>query len=191
MEIVVYAYDVTVLKHIEEALEKKTYRVAYETEDIADSLVVCALDNDVRANDALIKELVERGNRILLLQSLPQIEPARHYLSLGVYGYGNTRMDTLFLLSAIEALQSNMMWIHPEITAKMVELLTPIYETHSFFGKLSPREREIALMLLEGKLYNEIASALSITPRTVKAHTTHIYQKLQVKDRLDFALQYK
>ncbi|MDD3598217.1 hypothetical protein, partial [Sulfuricurvum sp.] len=90
MEIVVYAYDVTVLKHIEAALEKKTYRVAYETEDIVDSLVVCALDNDVRANDALIKELVERGNRILLLQSLPQIEPARHYLSLGVYGYGNT-----------------------------------------------------------------------------------------------------
>lgn len=191
MEIVVYAYDINVLRHIEDALDQRTYRIAYETESVNDALIVCALDNDVRANDLLIKGLLERNNRILLLQSLPQIEPARHYLSLGVRGYGNTMMDTLFLLSAIEALHSNMMWIHPEITAKMVELLAPVSRTNSSFEKLSSREQEIAALLLEGKLYSEIASDLGITPRTVKAHTTHIYQKLQVKDRLDFALQYK
>lgn len=191
MKIVLYAQALDMLEHLERRLSQMAYRVAEELADISDALVICALENDVRGNDTIIRFLVGRNNRMLILQRVPSIEPARHYLSLGVHGYGNVMMDELFFLSALQALQSNMMWIHPEITSKMVALLTPTYTDVSFLEKLTIREQEIALLLLEGKLYSEIATMLEITPRMVKAHATHIYQKLQVKDRLDFALHYK
>jgi DNA-binding NarL/FixJ family response regulator len=191
MEVVLYAHDLDLLETLQQSLQNTEYTLIDEIERCRDSIVVCALDEDVRSNETIVRPLVSAGNRVLLLQRVPSIEPARYYLSLGVRGYGNTMMDSLFLLSAIEALQIDMMWLHPEITAKMVEMLTPKYDNKAFLERLSEREQEIALHLLEGKTYNAIADYARITPRTVKAHAARIYQKLQVKDRLDFALQYK
>lgn len=192
MKTVLYADDVNLLEAIEKALESIEYTVLEALDECYESIVVCALAEDVRTNELLIRSLVDRRNRVLLLQRLPQIEPARYYLSLGISGYGNVMMETLFLHSAISALKNKMMWLHPEITAKMVELLTPSPERNrEFLERLSEREKEIALHLLEGNTYSVIAQKLQITPRTIKAHTTSIFQKLQVKDRLDFALRYK
>jgi DNA-binding NarL/FixJ family response regulator len=191
MKTVLYADDVNLLEAIEKALDTIEYTVAEVLDGCYESIVVCALAENVRSNEVLIRSLVDRHNRVLLLQRLPEIEPARHYLSLGISGYGNAMMDPLFLHSAISALKKGMMWLHPEITAKMVEFLLPAHGNRTFLKRLSEREQEIALLLLEGQTYSAIADCTQITPRTVKAHATHIYQKLQVKDRLDFALQYK
>lgn len=191
MKTLLYGEDLNLLAVMERTMEGLEYMLAYSLDELYDAIVVCALDEDIRNNETLIRGLIERRNRVMLLQRYPRIEPARHYLSLGIMGYGNVMMDTLFLQSAIQTLREGMMWLHPEITAKMVELLTPSHHDREFLIQLSEREGEIALMLLEGKTYNVIASELGITPRTVKAHTTSLFQKLQVKDRLDFALQYK
>lgn len=191
MKTVLYADDLNLLDAIQKALETLEYSVAETLEECYESIVVCALGEDARNNEALIRSLVNRRNLVLLLQRFPRIEPARYYLSLGIRGYGNAMMDTLFLHSAIASLKAGMMWLHPEITAKMVEMLMPTYENKGFLERLSEREQEISLLLLEGKTYNAIAQELEISPRTVKAHTTSVFQKLQVKDRLDFALQYK
>jgi DNA-binding NarL/FixJ family response regulator len=56
---------------------------------------------------------------------------------------------------------------------------------------LSEREKEVALLLKDGSTYKDIASQLNITPRTIKAHASHIYKKLAVKDRLSLALLLK
>jgi DNA-binding NarL/FixJ family response regulator len=58
-------------------------------------------------------------------------------------------------------------------------------------SELTSREKEVALLLKEGKTYKNIAQKLDITPRTVKAHAGHIYTKLNVKDRLALALLLK
>lgn len=50
-------------------------------------------------------------------------------------------------------------------------------------GVLSQREREVADLVSVGKKNKEIAEALGITERTVKAHLTSIFGKLQVRDR--------
>jgi DNA-binding NarL/FixJ family response regulator len=53
---------------------------------------------------------------------------------------------------------------------------------------LTQREREIACMVAAGESNKIIARHLNITDRTVKAHLTTIFQKLQVHDRLQLAL---
>ena len=54
---------------------------------------------------------------------------------------------------------------------------------------LSPREREIALCVARGESNKEIARELNLAERTIKLHLTSIFEKLQVRDRLQLALR--
>lgn len=48
---------------------------------------------------------------------------------------------------------------------------------------MTPREREVANLLVQGKSYKEIADALFISPHTVKNTTSRIYEKAGVRTR--------
>jgi DNA-binding NarL/FixJ family response regulator len=118
------------------------------------------------------------------------LESAKYYLALGVSGYGNALMHSVYFHSALETINLQMIWLHPQLTAQLVGSIAAKND-RNFLSLLSEREKEISRYLLEGKSNHEIGDILNITPRTVKAHASHIYHKLQVKDRLDFALRYK
>ena len=49
---------------------------------------------------------------------------------------------------------------------------------------LSQREKEIATLLCKGKNNNDIAAYLFLSPNTVKVHTSNLYRKLGVKNRV-------
>lgn len=53
---------------------------------------------------------------------------------------------------------------------------------------LTHRENEIALLVAQGESNKNIAYKLAITERTVKAHLTEIFKKMQVADRVKVAL---
>ena len=48
---------------------------------------------------------------------------------------------------------------------------------------LSPREREVLVLLAEGRSNREIATAMTVTVATVKTHLVHIYAKLGAGNR--------
>lgn len=56
-------------------------------------------------------------------------------------------------------------------------------------NKLTKREREVAELVGTGANNKVIARKLLITDRTVKAHLTAIYDKLNISDRLQLALR--
>lgn len=51
-------------------------------------------------------------------------------------------------------------------------------------GKLSPREREVMMMLLTGKRLKQIAADLDISVKTVTTHRARLLRKLQLDDNL-------
>ena len=55
---------------------------------------------------------------------------------------------------------------------------------------LSNRENEILQQLARGFLYKEIAANLFISPETVRKHVYHIYEKLQVGNRVEAINKY-
>jgi DNA-binding NarL/FixJ family response regulator len=61
-------------------------------------------------------------------------------------------------------------------------------EANARFAQLSGRERQLAGLVGEGKKNKEIASMLSISPRTVKVHLTNIFEKTGCKNRLELTL---
>ena len=53
--------------------------------------------------------------------------------------------------------------------------------------ELSPREREVARMLAEGRTNREIADGLFLSPRTVEQHVAKVLRKLGTRSRTDVA----
>jgi DNA-binding NarL/FixJ family response regulator len=49
--------------------------------------------------------------------------------------------------------------------------------------RLSPRERQVLALLVEGRTQAEIAEALKISPATAKTHVARLYAKLQARNR--------
>ncbi len=97
-----------------------------------------------------------------------------------------------FIVSAIETIKENMIWLYPEFTTILIEDI-PVKENKNseILNVLSDREKEVALLLKDGNIYKDVAKKLNITHRTVKAHARNIYEKLNVKDRLGLALLLK
>jgi DNA-binding NarL/FixJ family response regulator len=66
-------------------------------------------------------------------------------------------------------------------------MLKDTYRYRRFLVKLTPREQEIALQLMEGSTNNEIATALFLSEISVKKHLTSIFRKFDVKNRTQLA----
>lgn len=56
-------------------------------------------------------------------------------------------------------------------------------------AELTQREMDVLKLLLENKKRKEIAEELFVTENTVKKHTAHIYEKLNVSDRSELLLK--
>jgi DNA-binding NarL/FixJ family response regulator len=53
---------------------------------------------------------------------------------------------------------------------------------------LTPREREVALLVAEGRTNAEIGQALVTTPTTAKWHVSQILRKLGLRSRVQLAV---
>ena len=53
------------------------------------------------------------------------------------------------------------------------------------FGRLTPREHEVALLVADGLTNAEIARRLGLSPSTVGTYLQHIRQRLDVTSRLE------
>ena len=54
---------------------------------------------------------------------------------------------------------------------------------------LTDRERQVLVLLTEGKTNREIAAVLYMSPKTASVHVTHILQKLGVQSRVQAAAE--
>ena len=66
--------------------------------------------------------------------------------------------------------------------------VTANFVTNSLSDTLTPREREVALLVADGLRSREVAERLGIASQTVKSHLKTIFDKLGVSDRLELAL---
>ncbi len=69
------------------------------------------------------------------------------------------------------------------MAARGVTLFEP--EPASADSVLSSRERDVLALIAEGATNREIATALHLSPHTVKDHTSSLYRKLGVRNRAE------
>jgi RNA polymerase sigma factor (sigma-70 family) len=58
----------------------------------------------------------------------------------------------------------------------------PTAEHRSSLELLSPREREVLQLVVEGKSSTEIAAILNLSPKTVESYRSRLMQKLEISD---------
>ena len=98
-------------------------------------------------------------------------------------------MQKVHLLQAISTIENDAVWLYPEMMQELIlHGSNAVVSNNDVLEALSTRERDVAKELEKGMSNKEIASALGITERTVKAHLTSIYDKLKVSDRLALAM---
>lgn len=133
----------------------------------------------------------------VVLADLPNDEQALAAFSDGARGYCNSHAGTSVLKLITEVVLQGGMWVGSSLLNRLVSGVSASIAAASLskdaleLEKLSRREREVAQAIANGASNKEIARLLSISDRTVKAHVTTIFNKLQVKDRLQLALKIK
>ncbi len=64
-------------------------------------------------------------------------------------------------------------------------------EKHERTGKLTPRERELCLFLVEGYTLKESAERLHVKYSTANTHMNGVYRKLGVNSRAELIINYR
>ena len=84
------------------------------------------------------------------------------------------------LLQAIEAVSKGRPFISPRVTKLILGTLAMNPSTEATAGDLTPREKEVLILLAEGQSSKEVAAVLGISPRTVDAHRATVMHKLNL-----------
>jgi DNA-binding NarL/FixJ family response regulator len=103
----------------------------------------------------------------------------------GASAYLVKQAAALELTDAIELVLKGRTYVTPSIADGLdnIALRSPNVRDHA--PEPTPRQREVIQLLAEGRSMKEVASALSITPRTVAAHKYAVMELLQLKTNAD------
>lgn len=136
---------------------------------------------DIRLGDengfSVMREIAREGRPAVVIQSAfdyPQyIEAA---MRLGAAGYVLKTDPFKTLVEAIRTVAAGGMAysVRPLRTASR---------------QLSAREREVVVLVVDGRSNDEIATRLGISPKTVESHLTRIYSLFDVASRTELAMR--
>ena len=130
-----------------------------------------------------IKEIAP-DTAILILTAYDDDEYVLGLLDAGAAGYLLKSARGRDLVGAIRAIRSGESVLHPKIIAKLLERATVApAEQHKASDPLSERESEVLKLVTSGMSNKEIAENLFLSQRTVKAHLTSVFNKLNVASR--------
>jgi DNA-binding NarL/FixJ family response regulator len=84
-------------------------------------------------------------------------------------------------MGAIEAAVQHKKYLGPNVAQLAIEVLTQPQD-HDPMGTLSPRERQIITMVVNGQSSSAIGLALHLSPKTVATYRGRLMAKLGVHD---------
>jgi NarL family two-component system response regulator LiaR len=126
-----------------------------------------------------LRELVPAA-RAIVLSSFVDDDKLFPAVRAGAAGYLLKDVQPQDLVEAIRTVHGGGALLHPQVAARLLEELTE--------DPLTPREREVLVLIGRGMPNKLIARELSLSEKTVKAHVSSILAKLGVTDRTQAAL---
>jgi len=167
-----------VLLEVQDGIE-----VAGEAGDGATALALAAeLSPDV------LTELKTSNSTARALVLTSATEPASASLALrsGAAGVVYKDVDPDALVRAIRSVHDGHLLLAPEAAGSLVR--NGGWNPVAGLDALTGREREVLAEIAKGRSNREIARALTVSEKTVKAHVSSVLAKLGVQDRTQAAL---
>ncbi len=122
--------------------------------------------------------------RVLVLTSFSDRERVKEVLAAGAIGYVLKDAEPADLLAAVHAAARGEVPIDPRVAGALL----PSAGGPSVADRLSPRETQVLRLVAQGLANKQVARALGITERTVKAHLGRVFREIGVLDRTSAAL---
>ena len=138
--------------------------------------------------------------RIIIVENQSDRQVDQYMLfKAGAHGFCKENISAALLNRAVQMVCEGEYWIQRKLIAKMInDLAREMTDSHNPGGRdentvidaLTPRELQVAKMVRLGGNNKMIARELDISERTVKAHLSAIFRKLEIQNRLHLALYF-
>ncbi|MCF6745261.1 response regulator transcription factor [Blastococcus sp. KM273128] len=134
----------------------------------------------------VIRALRAAGNpvRVLVLTSFADADLVLAAVHAGADGYLLKQSEAETVLDGVRAVVRGEAPVDPGVARSLLSEVRGRAQA----DPLTEREREVLELIRQGQPNKTIARRLAISERTVKAHVTHILQRLGVADRTQAAL---
>jgi len=148
---------------------------------------VCSADS----RQQLLRDVIASGRRIVVMTNDMNANEAMWVMQLGAAGYCHYLAASEQLQEIASVVDHGGLWVGADLLQKLLTFdfgqQNDVVEIEGF-DLLTAREQMVAEEAAKGETNKEIAERLEITERTVKAHMSVIFEKLQVRDRVQLAL---
>jgi DNA-binding NarL/FixJ family response regulator len=135
--------------------------------------------------------LREQGStaRVLVVTSFTDRRMVVPAIRAGARGYVYKDVDPQALATAVRSVHAGHVLLEPEVAAALLDGgATAGSGRQADATPLTAREREVLVLIAEGRANREIARTLVLAEKTVKTHVSNILMKLGVADRTQAAL---
>jgi DNA-binding NarL/FixJ family response regulator len=122
---------------------------------------------------------------VVALTSFSEAERVHMALEAGAAGYLLKDAEADQVVAAVRAAQRGEVHLDPAVARKLTRSLVAPQRTAT---GLTPREREIVVLVAQGKSNRDIADALVISERTARTHVSNVLNKLELASRTQAAL---
>jgi len=123
--------------------------------------------------------------RVVILTSFGENERVHSALQSGASGYLLKDAGAAELAAALYAAARDEVFLDAAVARRLAQ---EIRGPRSGLAALTPREREILVLVAAGKSNKEIASELVISERTARTHVSNVLGKLNLTSRTQAAL---
>jgi len=132
--------------------------------------------------------------RVVAASSNPNDADAMLALDAGCAAYCHAFSDAFTLKQVREVVEAGHVWIGKNLMQRLLQnvnraLPAAAPEADGWREGLTQREIEVAILAANGASNQAIASQCGISERTVKAHLSAVFVKLNITDRLQLALR--
>jgi DNA-binding NarL/FixJ family response regulator len=182
-------------------LEAAGFAVVGEAADGAAAVALAATESpDVVLMDirmpvmdglAATRQLTAPGTRapkVVILTTFDLDDYVYEALRSGASGFLLKDAPRADLISAVRVAAAGDALLAPSVTRRLIEAFAArpaaTSPSPSRLASLTPRERDILLLLARGRSNSEIAGALVVSEATVKTHVAHLLAKLGLRDRV-------
>ena len=145
--------------------------------------------------DALVR-LRQGGDRVpvVFLTMHRDVTFARRALEAGASGFVLKHSASVELIAALHAALEGKTYLTPQLAGEVLEAMKQGPERAADpVASLTPRQREVLQLLVEGKSNTKIAELLFLSQKTVETYRSHLMQKLGIGDLpglVKFAIQH-
>lgn len=136
------------------------------------------------------------STQVIILSMYSTIEHVNRALSAGALGYVLKESAGIEVVKAVRTVCSGHHYLSQKLSDRLIDdylLQQEASDKPAPLERLTPREREVLQLVVEGNSSAEIAASLSLSVKTVETYRSRIFHKLDIDDLptlVKFAIQH-